>query len=72
MNLIVFKGEIAKMTNKSFTGTVESDENGELVLVFPQGLLGQVGWDIGDTIVWKNNPDGSWTLVKKEHDEPTQ
>lgn len=65
----VIRDGIVSMTNKSFTGTVESDENGELVLVFPQGLLEQVGWAIGDTIVWKNNPDGTWALIKKEHDE---
>lgn len=57
------------MTNKSYTGTVESDENGELILSFSTEMLEQVGWAIGDTIVWKNNQDGTWVLTKKENDE---
>lgn len=57
------------MTNKSYTGTVESDENGELILSFSTEMLEQVGWAIGDTIVWKNNQDGTWVLTKRENDE---
>lgn len=29
------------------------DENGDLILVFPQGLMEQVGWKIGDTLIWE-------------------
>lgn len=65
----VIRDGVASMTNKSYTGTVESDENGELILSFSTEMLEQVGWAIGDTIVWKNNQDGTWVLTKKENDE---
>ena len=42
---------------------VESD-NGDLVLDLGNELCEQLGWAIGDTIDWKDNGDGSWTLTK--------
>lgn len=46
--------------------TVEQDPNGEdLMLSFPQDLLDQVNWKVGDVIEWHDNGDGSWTLKRK-------
>ena len=47
----------------------EHNETKELYLQFPPGAIDQVGWDEGDTIVWGDNQDGTWTLTKKESDE---
>ena len=47
----------------------EHNETKELYLQFPPGAIDQVGWDEGDTIVWEDNQNGSWTLTKKESDE---
>jgi hypothetical protein len=44
---------------------LEQDENGDLVLPLSDELLQSVGWRIGDTVVWKDNEDGSWTMSKK-------
>jgi hypothetical protein len=44
---------------------LEQDENGDLILPLGDGLLEKVGWKIGDTIVWTDNGDGSWTMSKK-------
>jgi hypothetical protein len=44
---------------------LEQDENGDLILPLSDELLQSVGWRIGDTIVWKDNGDGSWTMSKK-------
>jgi hypothetical protein len=53
------------MTNR-WTITLEEDpETKELVLPFTEEILNTVGWKTGDTIVWKNNNDGTWTLRKK-------
>jgi hypothetical protein len=53
-----------------YTITVEKDpETGELVLPFSPDILAQVGWDFGDTIIWTDNNDGSWSLTKKEKDD---
>lgn len=54
-------------TNTHWTVHVEEDaETKELVLPFTPDMLSQVGWDFGDTIIWSDNQDGSWTLSKKE------
>ena len=48
---------------------VEVQQDGktkELFIEFPQGCLDQVGWDIGDDIIWEELPNGSWSLKKKE------
>jgi hypothetical protein len=53
------------MTSR-WTITLEEDpETKELVLPFTEEILNTVGWKTGDTIVWKNNNNGSWTLTKK-------
>lgn len=46
--------------------TLETDENGDLVLPLGDELCNEVGWKIGDTIEWIDNEDGTWTLRKKE------
>ena len=56
---------------KSFTVTVVEDENGELVLPFPDGFMDELGWEIGDTLNWKDNKDGSFTIEKKVGNTPS-
>jgi len=49
--------------------TVQVRENGktkELYLEFPEGCIDQMGWDIGDTLIWDDLTDGSWSLKKKQ------
>lgn len=46
--------------------TLEQDENGDLILPLTNELCKEVGWEIGDTISWTNNGDGSWTMTKKK------
>lgn len=59
-----------KINDKLWVVTVqEHNETKELYLQFPPGAIDQVGWDEGDTIVWEDNHDGTWTLTKKESDE---
>jgi hypothetical protein len=50
----------------SWTVTVEEaeDGSGDLVLPLPQEMLDLQGWREGDTLDWKDNEDGSWTLSK--------
>ncbi len=50
----------------SWTLTVEEDpETGDAILQFPPDLLEKAGWKEGDTLVWKDQGDGSWLLEKK-------
>lgn len=54
---------------KTFTVTlIKDDDSDDLILPFPQELLDEVKWDIGDTVEWIDNKDGTWSLRKKEND----
>ena len=57
----------------SWTVTVEEaeDGSGDLVMPLPQDFLDQQGWKEGDTLDWKDNEDGSWTLSKVESEQTT-
>ena len=44
-------------------GDKDSDE---LYLTLPPDALNQMGWDLGDIIVWTEQEDGSYMLKKKE------
>jgi hypothetical protein len=45
--------------------TLESDDEGNLILPLDDEILKEVGWETGDTIEWIDNKDGSWTMKKK-------
>lgn len=49
---------------------IEQDENGELILPLSEEVCQELGWKIGDTIVWQDNGDGSFSLSKKEENKP--
>lgn len=52
---------------KSYTVTLEEDpESGDLILPFPEDMLKEVGWKEGDTLDWKDNKDGTFSITKKE------
>lgn len=45
---------------------LEEDQDGYLVLPIPEEMWEELGWNIGDTIDWVDNGDGTWTLRKKQ------
>jgi hypothetical protein len=48
---------------------VEVQQDGktkELFIEFPPGCIDQVGWDVGDTVIWEELPSGGYSLTKKE------
>lgn len=53
----------------SWTLEVKEDpETGDGILEFPPELLERVGWKEGDTLVWTDRGDGTWSLTKKEEE----
>lgn len=54
------------MNEKHIVTLQEDPETGDLILPFPEGMLEQMGWDVGDTLKFKTHKDGSFTLTKKE------
>lgn len=45
---------------------VEDPETSELLLDLGLELCAELGWQVGDTVEWIDNKDGSWTLNKKQ------
>ena len=47
--------------------TIKVEEDGEdLILPFPVELLNQMGWDVGDTLLWEIMDNGFVNISKKE------
>jgi hypothetical protein len=42
----------------------DPDHPGELVLDLGLELCAQLGWQVGDTIEWKDQKDGTWLMTK--------
>lgn len=55
--------------SKVYTVQLEEDENGDLVLPFTDEILEELGWKVGDQLVWKDNGDGTYTLSKSDQDD---
>jgi bifunctional DNA-binding transcriptional regulator/antitoxin component of YhaV-PrlF toxin-antitoxin module len=53
--------------NNVYEAPVEVDSDGDLILVFPDELLAAMDWNKGDTLVWTQNDDGTWTLKRNEN-----
>lgn len=55
------------MSNKQLK-TIEliEDESGELILPLDDEIFADLDWNVGDTVKWTDNGDGSWTITKVE------
>ena len=58
------------MTDKSFVCEIIEDENGELMIQFPDDLIQQLGWREGDIIDWDIDENGRVTARKAKIDGP--
>ena len=50
--------------------TIEVQQDGktkELFFEFPPGCIDQVGWDMGDTLIWEELPLGGYSLKRKDN-----
>jgi hypothetical protein len=59
------------MTERYTLEVKYDSESGDHYLQFTPDMLRQVGWDFGDTLIWKDNEDGSFTLSKKVEESPS-
>ena len=56
----------------NWTLTLEEDPaTGDLMMPFPPDLLNQVGWDLGDVIIWEDLHNGTWGLKKQDEHTKT-
>jgi hypothetical protein len=51
-----------------WTLPIQENENGELYIELNDEIMSQTGLDVGDTLNWKDNKDGSFSLTKAEGD----
>jgi hypothetical protein len=52
--------------NKWILEVQEDPETGDCILEFPPEMLEKAGWKEGDTLIWTDQGDGSWSLSKKD------
>jgi hypothetical protein len=57
------------MLNSKIVTLVEDEDTGDLILPIGDELMTEVGWEVGDTLEWINNNDGSFTLSKTKSEE---
>lgn len=53
-----------KMVNAKWELPI-TEEDGELVLTFPDNMMDNMNWNPGDTLVWEEMADGSAFIYKK-------
>jgi len=40
-----------------------------LVVSLLEGIAEELGWQVGDTLQWTDNQDGTYTLTKVQHEQ---
>lgn len=55
---------------KSWVITLEEadDGSGDLVLPLTDEIMESAGWKTGDTLIWTDLKNGSWSLKRKDDD----
>jgi hypothetical protein len=51
---------------KTYVVKLEEDENGDLLLPFPDELLNDMGWKEGTVLYWEINDNGQVIIKEKD------
>ena len=51
---------------------IYDEETDEFILPLGNDVCDEVGWQVGDTIKWQDNGDGSYTLTKITKNDDTK
>lgn len=54
---------------KFWAAEVKQNDEGDLFIEFPEMLMQQMGWNEGDTMVWKVLSDGNIFLSKQDDEQ---
>ena len=54
------------MTTRHTLDVKYDSSTGDHYLQFTPDMLSQVGWDFGDTLIWEDMKNGSWSLRKQD------
>lgn len=44
----------------------EDPQTGDLFLELTKDLMDEMGWTVGDNLLWEKREDGTWSLRKKD------
>lgn len=59
---------VNNMQSKStILDVVEDPLTGDLLLQLTDELCNELGWNVGDTLVWEELPNNSWSVRKKDN-----
>ena len=58
--------------NSTVVTLVTDPETGDLILPLNDEIFSETGWEIGDTLEWVDQKDGSWVLRKKDMEDETE
>ena len=54
------------LVNNTWSVYLETDpKTGDLILPLTDEMTAGLGWEVGDTLQWVDNKDGTWTIKKK-------
>jgi len=52
--------------NKYTVKVIYDKKKDEYILPFPEGMIEEMGWEIGDNLKWIDNGDGTFSLRKAD------
>ena len=58
-----------KPTHWTITLEEADDGSGDLVLPLTDEIMESAGWQVGDTLEWIDNKNGTWSIKKKENEQ---
>ena len=47
------------------TIVLNEDSDGNIILPLSAELCNEMGWEVGDDLLWIDNGDGTWSLKKR-------
>jgi DNA-binding Xre family transcriptional regulator len=53
------------MSTRTLQVVEDPDNPDELLLDLGEELCAELGWQVGDTVTWIDNKDGTWLIQKK-------
>ena len=54
----------------SYEAPIMVDSDGELILQLDDELCKEMGWEVGDDLLWEQLENGHWSLRKREDRDP--
>ena len=60
------ESRLKSINMKKTIQVIEDPQTGDLLLDLTEEVCNELGWTVGDTLVWEVQDNGSWALRKKD------